>query len=292
MSENNQPPCRLFMIMARRAKTAVIFRRGPSKWTQLIQWNTQTDSFEYGHWFKGRIYEKRCDLSPNGNFLLYFVSKFSKDTLADSEYTYAWSAISNPPWLTALVLWPKGNCWHGGGSFKNNRAVMLNHRPNVAIPHPNHRPPKWMTVTSNPNASGEDDPLYSTRLTRDGWKTVKKWRVKHTKSKRGYITPQPEVRLLQHPNQPLNLVLNRHIDGYKYYELYEVENCLTGARIILEQAECARWDQQGRLVFVAEGKLKIGSLTECDTLVTREIADFNDQKPKEVKSPDWATKWK
>lgn len=142
MSQQTElPPCRLFMIMARHAKMAVIFRRGPSKWTQLIKWDTKTDTFEFGQWFKGRIYEKRCDLSPKGDYLIYFVSKINKKTIVDSEYTYAWTAVSKPPWLTALALWPKGDCWHGGGLFENDSTLMLNHRPNVAKPHPQHVPP-------------------------------------------------------------------------------------------------------------------------------------------------------
>src|SRR5689334_24179596 len=46
-------PCRLFCILARDAATGVIFRRGPSRWVQLIKWNTATDTFEPGQWFHG-----------------------------------------------------------------------------------------------------------------------------------------------------------------------------------------------------------------------------------------------
>lgn len=247
MSKTTQSPCRLFMIMARQAQTAIIFRRGPSKWTQLIKWNTQTDTFDYGQWFRGRIYEKRGDLSPNGNLLVYFVSKFNKSTLADAEYTYAWTAVSKPPWLTALALWPKGDCWHGGGLFENDKTMMLNHRPEVAQPHPKHTPPRWMTVTSNPEASGEDEPIYSKRLTRDGWQVVEDGQVAYTKSRRGFVTNRPEARIKQHPHQPLNLFMKRHLDGFKYYERYEVENRTTGKSITLDGAECARWDHRGRL---------------------------------------------
>ena len=107
-------PCRLFFILARNANTAVIFRRGPSKWVQLIRWDTERDTFEPGQWFHGRIYERRSDLLPDGTKLIYFASKFNALTLEDRDYTYAWTAISKLPYLTALALWPKGDCWHGG----------------------------------------------------------------------------------------------------------------------------------------------------------------------------------
>lgn len=90
-------PCRLYAILARSAPVGVIFRRGPTKWVQLIKWDTATDSVEPGQWFHGRIYERRCDLSPDGSKLIYFASKLNRKTLDDSEYTYAWTAISKPP---------------------------------------------------------------------------------------------------------------------------------------------------------------------------------------------------
>ena len=57
-----------------------------------------------GQWFKGRIYEKRCDLSPDGTKLIYFAQKINTRTLNDPKYSYAWTAISRPPYLTALAL--------------------------------------------------------------------------------------------------------------------------------------------------------------------------------------------
>ena len=60
------PPPRLWVVRAKDAPIAVIFRRGPSKQVELILWNMHKDTFERGQWFKGRIYERRCDLSPDG----------------------------------------------------------------------------------------------------------------------------------------------------------------------------------------------------------------------------------
>jgi hypothetical protein len=153
-------PARLFIVFARKSPTAVIFRRGPSKWVQLIKWNTKQDTFELGQWFNGRIYERRSDLSPDGSLLIYFAQKISARSKKDREYTYAWTAISRPPYLMALALWPKGDCWHGGGSFKNRRVVLLNHKPSVAKPHKKHQPQRLLVIP-NPKAHGEDDPVFS-----------------------------------------------------------------------------------------------------------------------------------
>jgi hypothetical protein len=80
--------CRLYVILARAAPIAVIFRRGPSRWVQIVKWSTNTDTFEEGQWFHGRIYERRCDLSPDGRLLVYFAQKINKRTMR-SDYTYA-----------------------------------------------------------------------------------------------------------------------------------------------------------------------------------------------------------
>jgi hypothetical protein len=113
---------RLFVITARDEPTAIILRRGPSDWYHLIQWHTRRDAFVHGAWFKGRIYEERCDLSPDGRLFLYFVLKGSR---ADTEFTHAWTAISRPPWLAALVVWPHATTYGGGGRFIDNRTVVL-----------------------------------------------------------------------------------------------------------------------------------------------------------------------
>src|SRR5215470_7738594 len=171
-------PARPFMIFARKSPTAVIFRRGPSKWVQLIKWDTSKDAFEPGQWFNGRIYERRADLSPDGSLLIYFAQKISARSKRDAEYTYAWTAISRPPFLTALALWPKGDCWHGGGLFKNNKVVLLNHRPEVAKPHKEHKP-HGLSVIPNKRAYGEDDPIFSQRLERDSWELKAPWRIEN-----------------------------------------------------------------------------------------------------------------
>lgn len=69
-------PARLHAIIARERRRAVVFRRGPSKKVAVIGWNLNSDEFTPGQWFKGRIYEYRCDLSPDGNYLLYFAAKY------------------------------------------------------------------------------------------------------------------------------------------------------------------------------------------------------------------------
>ena len=116
------PPCRLFIIPARDRPMALILRRGPAAWYHLIRWDTTKDTFEHGAWFRGRIYEERCDLSPDGELFLYFALQGRR---WQTTYKGAWTAISRVPWLHALTLWPQGHTWGGGGCFVSNRKAVL-----------------------------------------------------------------------------------------------------------------------------------------------------------------------
>ena len=90
----------LFVISARNAPCGVIFRRGPSKQVLLIKWNLRNDTFESGQWLKGRIYERRCDLSPNGEKLIYFAGNYR-----NQNGPLTWTAVSKAPYL---ALWRCG----------------------------------------------------------------------------------------------------------------------------------------------------------------------------------------
>jgi len=288
-ARNKKQACRLFIIFARESPRAILFRRGPTKWTRLILWNTDTDEFTYGQWFNGRIYERRCDLSPDGNLLIYFVHKINGRTLKDTEYTYAWTAVSKPPYLTALALWPKGDCWHGGGLFDDNTTVFLNHKPAVAVPHPKHLPQK-LTVHPNPNAGGEDEPIYAMRLDRYGWKVEQEWKLSYEGIPRFYVTQVPEIRSRAHPTMNYRILLTRRMDVLDYKETFSVVDDQDQYMADTMRAEWVDWDKLGRLVILKDGKIFVG-VQNGKEFEIKEIANFNAQVPESIVAPEWATKW-
>jgi hypothetical protein len=115
-------PARLHVLLASSATTGVVFRRGPSNAVCSILWNRRTDEFQLGQWLRARLYERRADISPDGRFLIYFArnSRWSSPTRG------TWTAISRAPWLKAIVLFGKGDCWQGGGLFTSERRYWLN----------------------------------------------------------------------------------------------------------------------------------------------------------------------
>ena len=94
--------CRLFVYLARDAPMAVVLSRGPTDWAQLSLWHTDTDTLEHGQWIKGRVYERRSDVSSDGSLFCGFVRQSGgrEDNRADT-----WIAVSRPPYFSALAVW-------------------------------------------------------------------------------------------------------------------------------------------------------------------------------------------
>jgi hypothetical protein len=97
---------KLYVILARNAPCAVVFRRGSSKQVRLIKWNLCNDTFESGQWLKGRIYERRCDLSPSKEKLIYLAANYGS-----KKRPCTWTAVSRPSYLTTLAMWENYGAW-------------------------------------------------------------------------------------------------------------------------------------------------------------------------------------
>lgn len=158
-------PPRLHVLLARDAPYAVILRRGPSKTVCAIGWDRRTDTFTVGQWMRGRIYERRSDLSPDGKYLIYF----AMNGRWQSKTGGSWTAISKAPYLKAVTLWGKGDCWHGGGLFLHDRRYWLNDghgHTSLLVSSRITRDPTWQPAAYY---GGECLHVYFNRLQRDGW---------------------------------------------------------------------------------------------------------------------------
>lgn len=267
------PPARLGVILARRAPVAAVFRRGPSKWTLVMRWRTDTDEVEAGEWFKGRIYDRRADLTPNGEHLVYFAAAFGPTPTRNLGY--AWTAVSRLPSLEPVVAWIKDDCWFGGGAFEDDYRLLVNERTPVAEAAPPTQGPaqNLFSVSFDDAACGEDEPVYGRRLQRHGWDLVQEGEFSF--DGRRFATASPEVRRKQGPHGE-HLYRAQSITGFKRSDAYTLE-LRSGARHDLDVA-WADFDQAGRLVAAHEGRLlhlqpSRGGLTQ-DV-----IADLNHPSP-------------
>lgn len=108
---------RVTVFMAAKARKAVVLRRGPSKKTQMLSWNLSNDRVIAGQWIKAPVKERECSVSPSGKYFVYFVPKHWGDI-------DKWTAVSKPPYFTALALW-RGRWGDGGGFFKSENHLQL-----------------------------------------------------------------------------------------------------------------------------------------------------------------------
>lgn len=275
-------PCRLSVYLARDARVAAILRRGPSEWAQLALWDRDGDRVEPGQWFHGRVYERRCDLSPDGRLFVYFAAKHGRRSDPD-DIGEAWTALSRPPYFTALTLWTNLGSWYGGGVFESDRKLLLDATCSLT-PHPKFKPSKvkvgicpWETAP------------WEQRLLRDGWRLVERgfdprnhWRV-------------GDREVWEKPHPALDLKICRQIEdidfqryGGPYGDTYWLE---TGTDLVpLAGVAWADWDTPARLVLVRDGVLL---QAEWDGAGLKEdtIFDFNPMRPQEVATPPPARRW-
>ena len=122
-----RPVTRLHLFFATENDRAVILRQGPARHFRLVLWHRESDSFEDGQWMKHRVYPDRCDLSPDGRHFIYFALNGDWKGMTEGAYT----ALSRPPYFTALALFPEGNTWGGGGQFLDNIHYLADGGPDV-----------------------------------------------------------------------------------------------------------------------------------------------------------------
>lgn len=276
------PPARLYFLLARQAPVAVVFRRGPGNHVCLVQWNLEDDSFEVGQWLKGRVYEQRCDLSPDGRLLVYFAAQRK-----GKDYErHTWTAVSRPPYFTALALWWYGLSYFGGGLFASDGSLALNNHPQAPLsPSQKHgKPPFTVRDLDLPYAG--DEPIERMRMLRDGWDDREgilvgrelRWQEGGSA---GYRTTR--TRLLVRQLGAHQLEEERPLSSEKARRIW-----LDGRPIV--GATQADFDvDRSRVVFVREGCLWQLHLQDGSEEMIR---DLNPLRFELKKAPAWAQDWK
>ncbi len=267
---------RVHVLMAREARVGVVIRRGPSKKVCTVLWNRRTDEFQVGQWLNGRIYERRSDLSPDGKFLIYF----AMNGRWDSETTGSWTAISQAPYLKAIALFPKGDCWNGGGLFLDNTSYWLNHYGETSALWNTHEV-RQSQEFSPPTGYGWECPsVYYPRLLRDGWTYIEERGFRGARIdvfekplREGWI-----LRKLAHSQAgaPQGKAV--------YWDEHELFRPQTDKLI-----ECPGWEwaelDRTRVVWATEGRLFTARLRTSGLVDERELFDFNKLSYEPLKAP-------
>lgn len=290
---------RLFILLAPEAPVGVIFRRGPSGQVLLIKWNLQLDTFEHGQWLRGRVYERRCDLSPDGELLLYFASD-------QRRAISSWTALSRPPYFSALALWPKNNTFGGGGVFESRTKILLDRQEweGTQVTE-GFSIPEWLDVDLLGRRGGWEDfdlsSPWSLRLRREGWNLLQ-----HPTGTKDELGAKMRLELdppltwqKTHPLQSDEFAIQMKILGIggenrpAVVTEYSIVG-MDGYRSLIGESEWADWSQNGDLLFAQSGCLfrlcckngRFGPIEESEL-----VADFNDLEFHRCEAPDKARTW-
>jgi hypothetical protein len=235
------------------------------------------DTFQLGQWLKGRIYPDRCDLSPTGEFFIYF----AMNGKWRSETKGSWTAISRAPYLKAIGLWAKGDCWGGGGLFldQSHYWLSMTDHNNCLI-----TPPRVLKRTdafpSYGFAGGTFQDSYLRRLVREGWEILTH---RDTRGREGMMLQKTigQHWLLQkflngngdHPR------LGRYRVEWHRLTRTRGEETINGFEWEWADLDGKRflWAQQG---CIHEAKLEKSGLTDA-----RQLADFNAMKFEPIQAP-------
>jgi hypothetical protein len=269
-------PARLHVLLARNAPTAVVIRRGPARHVAAIGWDRTTDEFRVGQWLYGRIYERRCDLSPDGQPLLYFAMNGRWQSKAKGS----WTGISRAPYLKALTLFAKGDCWNGGGLFLSSREYWLNGGDGHEVLQDGARLRRSRVHPWHEAYGGECPGVYYIRLQRDGWS------MKNTTVEDGDSVTRFEKRVSGHwrLRKRAYASIARRVGRGCYFDEHELWNARSEVTVDLPDWEWAEVDG-GRLLWAAQGRLFRGDVGPGGLENIRELCDLDPLRFERLTAP-------
>jgi hypothetical protein len=260
-------PARLHVLLARDAPVGVVIRRGPAKSVCTLLWDRRNDTFKLGQWMRGRIYERRCDLSPDGQHFLYFALSGRWSSETRGSYT----AISRAPWLKALTLFPEGSTWGGGGLFMSNSE----YHDQSCSGFDALRDESGLRLVE---CSPRQYELYRARLVRDGWQPISEGlgfesekNIFEKDTRRGWI-------LRKYVLSQLDRTPGKAIE----WDEHELEK--RDERIVVPSWEWAEVDGRD-IVWAEKGCLYRARLYKSGLGEQKMVYDFNDMKFQVIQAP-------
>ncbi len=222
---------------------------------------------------RARIYPKRSDLSPDGKHLIYFAMNGRWDTKTRGS----WTAVSRAPYLKAIALWAKGDCWHGGGLFRNAQRYWLNdgrgHEPLLTSSRI-ARIEDWHPRNSY---GGECPHVYYNRLQRDGWTVVDD--SSDDCANWSFVKPVNTGWMLRK-----DCGIGSELGQSIYFDRHALVRTDSDVRLELPDAEWADVDR-ARLAWAAKGCLHAAYLNKDGLKDARCLHDFNDMTFEAIAAP-------
>jgi hypothetical protein len=272
-----QVPPRIYCIPAAEAPVVAVFRRGPSNWAHVGRWDLAAGRYEPGAWLGGRLFPRRSDLSPDGQYLCYFAHKPS----ATWEHGEAYVAISKLPWLTALYSFPTCGTWTRGYCFAENcepdslqgaaLPIPYGLRSIPAIQFANERRRGWIEAPDSP-----------ARDPKDIWDERRNARMRKLQP---HGTRVLCVESLGWAGGEFGV--EQAVDGLRVR--YSLES--NGDLDLLDDLQWADWSREGHLLVATRaGQLQVRRFDSGRSDIVSEV-DLSRLEPDPTSAPPWAQGW-
>lgn len=223
----------------------------------------------------------------NGRLFVYFAGKQGTEL-------GTFTAVSRPPFFTALALWPDGSTWGGGGFFETSRSLVLHYG---AVPRElNDGAPIPATFeVTNVSATRREAPARDPRLSQESPGGRGEFRPRDEaragESRLVFDPPWVDVRAC-----PIDadVVLRRRtvgmfeVNGPGVVRTWELATKRHTEHVEpLGALDWADWDPDGSLLYATGGVLfrrRLGS-------DARELADFRDDRFTRIPPTPLARRW-
>lgn len=270
-------PARIHVLLASKARVGLVIRRGPSKSVATLLWDLETDRFKLGQWLRGRIYERRSDLSPDGKYFLYF----AMNGRWNGEAGGSWSAISKAPYLKAISFFPKGDCWFGGGLFTGERTFWLNGEEGHSKSFESYAVSIDREWKPRGSFGGECPGVYYWRLLRDGWRVVDQPAKAARKNIDLFEKQCPNgwvLRKIAHSQ------MRSPVGRGCYWDEHALIRSVAGVSTEFPKWEWAELDN-GRLIWATEGRIECAALGRKGLEGIKVLKDLNNLEFQPIAAP-------
>lgn len=271
---HKRPPPRIYCIAAARARVVAVLMRGPSKWAHVGRWNLDTGAYEPGAWLRATIYPRRCDLSPDGKLLCYFML----NPAADWEHGNTYVAISKLPWLTALQAFATCGTWTRGYYFTEDGSSDHGADQQLPIAYGlrSYRTAQFAVERQRGWVEAPDSPP---PISGDMWDEQRDARMMKRQPGGKRILRQERMGRAQEGTPSVEGI---HVG-------YSLES--DGDVTLLEDVQWADWDSKGNLIVATHsGKLQLRYLNG-DLVKIQFEYDLTKLEPENTRPPDKAQRW-
>lgn len=244
-----QYSARIFLLPAKTSPYVIVIRRQPSKLFHVIRWNTSDNRLEHGSWFRGKLYPNRCDVSFDGQWMVYLAMGSKGET---------WNGVCRLPFLRTYLEAENLGTWNGGGYWSDKKTLLLN----GWLPSKGSSPFKLGSLVRE--YGSEDLGVFYPRLIRDGWIRVGENYGTHRQlknTKKYMVACDGDDGWINQPTLNYPALTMKYI-GYLEHG-YTFRYSLTGREnIVADEVTSACWDSLGQLVVAKHGVISLYTLAD------------------------------